>query len=135
MKQLYALLFIIPIILYMMFQPSYDNTAFQRGVMLEQELTRSVKLVATEGMLTTESSYGSSSIEAQIKSDLSALKFDPSKLIINSSTKTSRIPRGGYVDLEIRYPIESRYVFKNFWGTDEQKYYIYRATEMSEYIP
>lgn len=135
MRQLYVLIFIMFIILYMMFQPSYDSVANQRGVMLEQELNRAIKLVATEGMLTTESSYGTSSIEAHIKDDLVALNFDRAKISVNSSTKTARVLRGQYVDLEIRYPIENRNLFKNFWGTDKTSYYTFRASEMSEYIP
>lgn len=136
MKSLIVFLMMLPILCFMIFQPFYENAQFMKGIIIQQELNRAIKDVAREGMLTTEASFGTSSIESKIKTDLANLKLNSANIKVNSTTSSTRVMRGGYVDLEIRYPRGINYIFKNFWGTDSiNQEYIYRTSEMSEYIP
>jgi hypothetical protein len=136
MKQLLVMMFLFPILIFVVIQPFYQDMNSMRGMMLEGELNRAINQVAVKGMLTTIATNGSSSIEQSIKNNLSVLKFDPNKVVVNSTTKTSPINRGLYVDLEIQYPRPAYFIFNNFWGSDgTTSKFVYRATAMSEYIP
>jgi hypothetical protein len=129
MKDIIAMMMLLPIMLFFMLQPMLHDAEMARGIVLETVVQRATEKAALVGYYTPD-------ILDELKQKLEEVGYEENEIEIEATDVP--VYRGGYVSLTVRVP--NKYFFLLFsslmYGDSEKDhmYHIRSATRMSEYV-
>lgn len=130
MKDVISFLIIMPFLLFFMFQPFHNEIVHLRGMAMESVLDKGLERAAVKGYFTAA--------EIQdMKDILSSVGFKEDEIEITGTIEgiAARVPRGGYIEGQIKYPLNHLWAMPGiFEDTSDTLYHVRSGTKMSEYL-